>query len=370
MSSKKIRKVFFVTTFLSGKGGMETVIKTACKELNKRNIEVKIILLGKYKSHKNDISWLQGMDFKPLLPHFPFRKFFRSYFEIRRMVKIIREEKPDALIGLNNSAISCLFEARKRTDPFPIFSWVHFSLKILRKFGTLKKADFHLSISSGITRELVSLLSIPPDRVFTVFNPVPFSSHIERVGRPRDSKTTFLFMGRLADQKDPFFLLETVRKLKGDWQLHILGDGPLRQQLKELIKIYELEGRVLLHGWKSNPWTYIQSLDGITALILTSKNEGFPMVLLESMAHGVYCISSDCETGPEDIITGDNGELFEVGNAEDLLKKLQIIVDTSGAHLPSQDRICRSIKRFSTESYCDNFLSSIKKAKEVFDASD
>lgn len=132
MSSEEIHKIFFVTTFLSGKGGMETVIKTVCKELYKRNIEVKIILLGKYKTRKNDISWLQGMDFIPLLPHFPFRKFFRSYFETLRMAKIIREEKPDVLIGLNNSAISCLFEARKRTDSFPIFSWVHFSLKILR----------------------------------------------------------------------------------------------------------------------------------------------------------------------------------------------------------------------------------------------
>lgn len=227
-----------------------------------------------------------------------------------------------------------------------------------------------MSISSGITRELVSLLSIPNDRVFTVFNPVPFPSYIERVGRPKGGRTTFLFMGRLADQKDPFFLLKTVRRLKGNWQLHIVGDGPLREQIKELINIYGLEGRVLLHGWKSDPWIYVQELRGITALILTSKNEGFPMVLLESMAHGVYCISSDCETGPEDIITGDNGELFEVSNADDLLKRMQIIVDTSGSLLPNQDRICKSISGFSTESYCDNFLSSIKKAKKVFNTSE
>lgn len=362
---KKI-KIFIVTTFLSGKGGMETVVKTVYKELERRNIEVKIVVLGKFTPSKNDVVWLRDLNFQFLLPGFPLKKILRGYLETKKLANLLRREKPDVLIGLNNGAISRLYQARKQTYPFPIFSWVHFSLKILRKLETLNKADFHLSISSGITRELGSYLRIPRERIFTVFNPTPFSLKIGEIRRPTDDCSIFLFMGRLTEQKDPIFLLNAFSKLKGNWQLHIVGDGPLKAELEERIKLLKVGGQVFLHGWKSQPWEYVRSLGPISALVLTSKNEGFPMVLLESMAHGVYCISSDCETGPEDIICENNGELFPVGNTEDLRQRLQKIINTSGSQLPSHDRIRNSIEKFALENYCDNFLAVIEKGISNF----
>lgn len=365
MDPNKQYKIFLVTSLLSGKGGVETVIKTIHKELQRRDIKVKIIFLGKYKSQKNDLSWLKGIDFKLLLPSFPFRKFLRSYIETQKLAKLITEEKPDALIGLNNGALLRLAQARKKTYPYKIFSWVHFSLQILRRYETLNKADFHLSISSGITRELVQLLSIPKNRVFTLYNPNPCPSSSIVISRPKDGGLVLLFIGRLTEQKDPFLLLDAVSKLKGAWRLHIVGDGPLKNDIENSINQLGLEDKVFLHGWKVNVWDFVTTLGPISALILPSRNEGFPMVLLEAMAHGIYCVSSDCETGPEDIITEDNGELFEVGNAEELQKRLQKIIDSRGLQLPSHDSIRASIERFSVDSYCDNFLWSINEGNKA-----
>ena len=138
-----IRKVLLVSTLLRGKGGMETVVRTFISELDQRGIHVKLVLLGKYKPKKHDLTWLHGIDYELLLPDFPLKGFIRDFFEVKKLSKLIKDEKPDAFIGLNNGAISHLWKARNQTFPFHIFSWVHFALKILHNPSILKKADYH-----------------------------------------------------------------------------------------------------------------------------------------------------------------------------------------------------------------------------------
>lgn len=364
MSVKKtvrINKILLVSTLLSGRGGMETVIKTFVSELEKKGINVQMVFLGKYKKKKHDLTWLNGLNYKILLPNFPLKGFIRDFVEVKKLSELVIKEKPDIFIGLNNAAILHLWKVRNKTYPFKIFSWVHFALKILHNTNVLKMADYHLSISSGISQDLEKKLSIDKNKIFTIYNPVNIERQQSIIDRPLDSVASFLFVGRLTEQKDPMLLIKAVTNLTGDWKLHIVGEGHLRANMEAYAREKGVEKNIFFHGWQSNPWDYIRAKTNVSALILCSKNEGFPMVLLEGMSRGIFCIASDCETGPADIINEKNGLLFPVGDAQELQRKLQELIDSRGLHLPSQSMILKSIDKFSTSNYCERVLEALEK---------
>ena len=110
------------------------------------------------------------------------------------------------------------------------------------------------------------------------------------------------------------------------------------------------------YGFVDNPW---KAVDNATALVLTSKYEGLPMVLCEAISHGVYVVSANTSTGPEDIVTPDNGKLYSLGNHEKLSTILQSIVN--GTHLPDQSVIQNTAQKFSPDAYIARFNNAIMK---------
>lgn len=129
----------------------------------------------------------------------------------------------------------------------------------------------------------------------------------------------FLAAGRLEPQKGFALLLEAFAPLAAQFpalRLIIAGEGPLRPQLEEKIQALKLEKRVMLPGFT----TQLPSLiAGALAFVLSSKFEGFPNVLLESLAQGCPAIAFDCPTGPREIIRhGIDGLLVQAGDVRGL----------------------------------------------------
>ncbi len=122
-----------------------------------------------------------------------------------------------------------------------------------------------------------------------------------------------LAIGRLDPQKgfrDLIAAFAASKARRHEWKLVILGEGDERVELESLINSLDLTGRVLLPGWVGNvsDWYAAAQL-----FALSSHIEGFPNVLLEAMAHGLACVSYDCETGPAEIIhDGQNGRLVSL----------------------------------------------------------
>ena len=163
----------------------------------------------------------------------------------------------------------------------------------------------------------------------TIYNPLN-SKDIIKLSKYKIKKTYFnknslkiISVGRLVDQKDHMTLLKAINEIKNKIRISLLiiGEGKNKKIIKEFISNNNLEKSVKLKDYTKNPFPYIKQAD---VFILTSKFEGLPNVLLEAITLKKFVISTDCPTGPNEILDGGKGGLlFKVGDFLDLGKKIQ-----------------------------------------------
>ena len=160
---------------------------------------------------------------------------------------------------------------------------------------------------------LAAELGLNPVRgkVIEMPNPVDVGE-IRRMGlhEPKDAEVSavpfFLHVGQLVEQKDHDFLLhayESYTKTGGKSRLLLIGQGEYEQKIRDIVKALNLDDMVFLLGWDENPLAYMHRA---RALLLTSKWEGIPNVMIESMALGCPVISTDCPTGPREVLDSGN----------------------------------------------------------------
>ncbi|MHC4874902.1 MAG: glycosyltransferase family 4 protein [Planctomycetota bacterium] len=135
-------------------------------------------------------------------------------------------------------------------------------------------------------------------------------------------------VGRFDQQKGFDLLLDAfdlIADQHPDWNLVLIGGGPLRTELESQIAERKLTDRVLLPGWVENPW---QSLsEQADAFVLSSRYEGFPNALLEAMAVGLCPVSFDCPSGPAEIIQHEtNGLLVPAAGVTALAESLDCVM--------------------------------------------
>lgn len=282
--------------------------------------------------------------------------------------KSIRAWKPDVVICADVTSLRMAHFGRQlalRKD-LPIASWLHFPLAQVRMKEKLGEADLHLAISGTLAKDIQAYLPAQRDRVFTIFNAVDVDSIAVL---PRPETVEFLYVGRLTwdDQKRANDLLTAAAKLRGDWRLKIVGAAPKDRVADEArLKAYAtelgLDDRVTWMGWQSDAW---KAAGQATALIMPSDREGFPMVLIEALAHGIPCLSSDCESGPSEIILeGKNGALFPVGDTEMLAALMQKIVDDP-ASLPSPETVRETAYRYAAPAIAQRAKDGILQVMQA-----
>lgn len=171
------------------------------------------------------------------------------------------------------------------------------------------KANLIIPNAHGITLDLIQL-GIKESLIKVINNPVD----VDKIQKLKNEKVTidydkftFITVGRLHPQKNHKLLLECIKIF--DANLVIIGDGALQNDLKESIKKDKLEKKVFLLGKKSNPFSYISKAN---IFILGSNYEGFPNVLLEALACGIPIISTDCKSGPREILSPNSDVNFQL----------------------------------------------------------
>lgn len=184
---------------------------------------------------------------------------------------------------------------------------VKFMIKVL-----YNRSDQIVAVSHGIALDLIENFKIRPEKICTIYNPcdVKLVKKLanEVVSSPNDQifqGRVILTVGRLERQKGHWHLIRAFGKIANvidDVQLIIIGEGDDLKYLQSLAADIEIEGRVHFLGFKTNPFKYMARS---TMFVLSSLWEGFPGVLMEAMACGLPILSTDCLSGPRELLSRD-----------------------------------------------------------------
>ena len=222
-------------------------------------------------------------------------------------------------------------------------------------FNKLNKFDYVCTVSREMLDQLREVFPKLTNKQETIYNPFDYKkikekakdySELSKEEKELIIKPYICSVGRINEgQKDFTTLINSYKKLvdenKIEENLVIVGDGPDLELLEEYVKQLKLERRVFFLGRKNNPYVWI---DNCKLFVLSTKFEGFGLVLTESMLLNKKVISSNCLVGPKEILeNGKYGRLFEIGNVEELSEK--ILIALSEEEKNTEEYV---IKKFNT----------------------
>lgn len=287
-----------------------------------------------------------------LLPRRP----IGAYPMLPALVDYLRETKPDGLISAfpyqNLVAVAgcrvagggthvVVTERNTRTTlTRRRLKWKRRSLPGLVRRNYLM-ADAVVAVSNGLADLLASQLRLPRDRITTVYNPIVSEQLVAAAAEPVDhpwfrvgEPPVVLGCGRLADQKDFPTLVRAFARLRATRpaRLVILGTGSdpatTREQcekLRELAVALQVDRDVDLPGFVTNPYAYMAKA---RLFALSSRWEGFSNVLAEAIGCGCPVVSTDCPSGPAEILEdGHYGPLVPVGDIAALAAAMARVLD-------------------------------------------
>lgn len=185
------------------------------------------------------------------------------------------------------------------------------------------------------------------ENVRVVYNPLPFVPATRSTCRNKQ----VIAVGRYVEQKGFDRLIDAwkiVSEKHPDWQLKIYGDGYLRASLQKQIEDLRLENACHLEPTVSNiEEKYSES----SLFVLSSRFEGFGMVLIEAMACGIPCVSFTCPCGPRDIVRdGEDGFLIENEDIPALAEKINYLIEHEDVRIRMGEKAREHIDRFRIEN--------------------
>ena len=221
-----------------------------------------------------------------------------------------------------------------------------------------READVVVAVSEGVADDLADLGLLRRDRITIINNPAADGHFDHNVADPWPSVASprLLAIGRMKDAKDYPTLLRAFAKLAAaDTRptLAILGTGPEEDRVRSLVQKLGLADRVLLPGFVAEPAGYLAHAD---LFVMSSVREGFGNVLVEALQAGLPIVSTDCRSGPSEILDrGRFGTLVPVGDADALAAAITKALSESID--PAAQRACAA--KFTVERIADRYLAAL-----------
>ncbi|MBT9189033.1 glycosyltransferase family 4 protein [Zobellia russellii] len=326
----KKKNIAFIISSLNS-GGAERVVSTLSNELsNSYNVHIIVFAKGTpfYKLNKK-------VQFHYCLPHIgPSKNIFgavRNNFSLYKKVsELFNIHKIDLGIAfLTSSNIIATLAARKNNIPIiisernnPSTDKTNFFWNTLRKL-LYPKAD-KLVVQTSLIQSFFTSW-IDSSKLHILPNPISPELKIE-ASDEYEKENIILNVGRLTNQKGQDILIKAFANINPTgWKLYIIGQGNKKNEYQKLIHELNLEESIILLGRKQNIQEYYKSAK---IFAFPSRYEGFPNALIEAMHMGLPCISTDCPTGPSELIKdNENGFLTQVDHLAEFTSKLSQLIE-------------------------------------------
>lgn len=345
-----------------GGGGAERIMVTLANGFAKRGLHVDMVLAHAYGPLLTELSSeVNVIDLRA-------RGVVAA---VPRLIGYLRRHRPDALLAtLDHANVAAIVARNVARVPVRVFVRVASTLDVLEGRGarmavlrrfvrwTYPRADAVIAVSEGVRDDLVARRVVEPERAEVVYNPVIAEDFdlkaAETFVHPFLPSTSPLIVaaGRLVPQKDFATLLRAFARepLERGANLIILGEGPERHDLEGLIDSLGLSGRVDLPGFVANPFPYMRAAD---LFVLSSRFEGLPSVLIQALACGTPVVSTDCPSGPFEVLEGGRyGRLVPVGAVDAMAEAM---IHTLDEPIPSAALRERG-RRFAVSDSLDGYL--------------
>ena len=349
----------------SGAGGMELMMSRLVKAFVERGLKVDLLTVKQNGPYFEDAS--HGVNIIKL-------PFSHTYANLLPLVNYLRNYRPESLLVSKDRAIRTASIAKRLAKiDFRLVGKLGTNLSasldhkyaVQRFFRTAtmrwhyRYVDSLISVSQGVAEDTMSLTGLPTDRLPVIYEPAIPPDIIEQAsrlcGHPwLDIKTQPVIVGagRLTEQKDFPTLLRAFARVrhKRQCRLVIFGEGGQRNALWTLARDLGIAQDFDLPGHSEHLYAALAKAD---VFALSSRWEGLGNVLVEALAVGTPVISTDCHSGPREILLdGRIGPLGPVGNDEALAGSLITVLD----HPPDPSTWQASLTRFKLEHAVTNYL--------------
>ncbi|HYC31549.1 MAG TPA: glycosyltransferase [Gemmatimonadales bacterium] len=296
------------------------------------------------------------------------------------LTRYLKRERPRVVVSsMSHANLIALWAARLAGTGTPVVATVHNTMsqstqglgrlggvlepRLLRAFYPW--ASSIVAVSEGAADDLARTSGLRRERVSVVYNPVITPEMMAMAARRPDhpwlapgAPPVILGVGRLTAQKDFPNLIRAFAALRArrEARLIILGEGEDRPLLEALIASLGVAHDVSLPGFRPDAMAYMAS----SALFaLSSAWEGLPTVLIEAMAAGARVVSTDCPSGPREILqNGRLGRLVPVGDSGALAEAMERTLAEAALPVPAE-----ALTPYTRDAAVDNYLRLIESAR-------
>ncbi|MBR6690045.1 MAG: glycosyltransferase [Bacilli bacterium] len=364
-----------------GFGGIESSIVNIANSLSKK---YKINLIVLYKLG-NDISNLlnNNINVKYLYNSGPNKNEVISAIKSKNIIKFIKESfkaikilylkkhliikeiinsKSDVIIS-TRMEFNVLLNEYAKSDTLKIAQEHQYHNNNKKYIDTIKyeydRIDYLLALTKTLKRDYEEFLKY--NNTHTKVELIPNMISVDINKKSSLDNKIIISVGRLVEGKRVDEAIEIFSKINNDYKFIIVGDGPEKENLNNLIKQKKLGNRVQLVGYK-NSEEVNQLLRKSDIFIMTSITEGLPMTLLEAMRTGVPCIAYDTGNGISDIISNSkNGFVIKNRNSDMFEKKLKLLMEDKKLLKDMSKNSIDSVQNYSFENVTDKWIKLIEK---------
>ena len=360
---EKMKKIAFVIMNFSNSGGTERVTSIIANKLQENNWDCTIISCNAGMNPKFDIN--KKINLISLNGEKDKNPIIRKINNIKKLENLYLENKYDIIIAVDVALFLYLLPLKKYKE-VKLLAWEHFNCytvqnsfsKISRKLAS-KYADCVIVLGKNDLESYKNRYK-NINRIEYIYNPLA----IDTTSNSNLRNHNVIAVGRLEEQKGFDYLIkawEHVEKKHPDWNLNIYGNGSQKEKLLELIEDKKLK-TIKINDFANNIKEKYQES---SIFVLSSRYEGFGLVLLEAQACGLPCVSFNCKEGPAEIIDdGVNGYLVDCYDYMQLANRINELIENPKELKEFAKQAKKDLYRFEPKTVYNNWeklLNSIMK---------